>query len=510
MSKTVIVGPSCSGKSTYAWGQREDTDLVVDYDRIAQALGCAEAHGASGDILKASFEARMAAINVALASENPSWIIHSTPTAEHIEEYMDAGCVFVVLDPGLEECLERCENDERPEGTAERIREWYDDPPEFPDDAVVTVITPESENKMTEHRNMWGRIGAITNRADGAKATVYIFDEIGYWGTDAQSFSQRITDLEVDSLDVHINSPGGDAFAGVAIMNALRDHKANVHVIVDGIAASAASIIAMGGDTITMNLGSQMMIHDASTYAYGDAKYLRKQADALDTISNSLAEVYASRAGGTAEEWRTTMQEEQWYSATEAVDAGLADEVDTSTKAKPAAQDKIHNHLPAWGNGPTIPAEREQNGGTMPEMKALYARLGLTETATEDEVLEAFDAALTDVKAPVVPDGVTQIEDTVLDQLREDAAAGREAREQQIHARRAAKVDAAIKDGKIAPARRDHWLNAITADEDGITATLDSLASGLIPTEAKGTAIETEDGITDAEYLAVYPTQEEK
>ena len=355
----------------------------------------------------------------------------------------------------------------------------------------------------------WFKIGPILNKTDEpSSATVYVFDEIGYWGTNAQDFAQQISALDVDDLSVHINSPGGDAFAGVAIMNALRDHKATVHVVVDGMAASAASIIAMGGDKITMNLGSQMMIHDASAYAYGDAAELRKQAETLDGISNSIADVYAARAGGTAAEWRTTMQEEAWYSATEAVDAGLADEVDISTKAEPAPEDKIHNRFPTWGNGLSSPAERETNGGTMPEFEALYARLGLTETATEDEVIAAFDAALT--KTPEIAEGITMVEDTILDQLREDAAAGREARDQQIHDRRAAKIEAAISAGKIAPARREHWLKAITADEDGITATLDSLAPGLIPTEAKGTALETEDGITDAEYRAVYPTQEEK
>lgn len=355
-------------------------------------------------------------------------------------------------------------------------------------------------------KNDWFKIGLVLNRTDEpSSATVYVFDEIGYWGTNAQDFAQQISALDVDDLSVHINSPGGDAFAGVAIMNALRDHKANVHVIVDGIAASAASIIAMGGDKITMNLGSQMMIHDAVTYAYGDAAELRRQAETLDGISNSIADVYASRAGGTAEEWRTTMQEEAWYSATEAVDAGLADEVDISTKAEPAPEDKIHNLLPTWGNGLSSPAERETNGGTMPEFKALYARLGLTETATEEEVNNALDKLLGETEKPKIQVGVTMIEDSVLDQLRADAAAGREAREAQIDDRRQRTVENAIKAGKIAPSRRDHWLAAIEADEEGATATLNALAPGLIPVTALGTEIDEADGVEDAEYFAVYP-----
>lgn len=354
-------------------------------------------------------------------------------------------------------------------------------------------------------KNDWFKIGLVLNRTDEpSSATVYVFDEIGYWGTNAQDFAQQISALDVDDLSVHINSPGGDAFAGVAIMNALRDHKANVHVIVDGIAASAASIIAMGGDKITMNLGSQMMVHDASTYAYGDASELRRQAETLDGISNSIADVYAARAGGTAEEWRAIMREETWYSAAEAVEAGLADTIDTATKAQ-LANDNIVNRFPNW-EAANIPAEPETNGGTMAAIPQSWRdRLGLTETATEEEVNNALDKLLGETEKPKIQVGITMIEDSVLDQLRADAAAGREAREAQIDDRRQRTVENAIKAGKIAPSRRDHWLAAIEADEEGATATLNALAPGLIPVTALGTEIDEADGVEDAEYFAVYP-----
>lgn len=350
----------------------------------------------------------------------------------------------------------------------------------------------------------WGRIGPITNKADTTTADVYIFDEIGYWGTEAHSFARDISGLDVDTLTVHINSPGGDAFAGIAIMNALRDHKADVHVIVDGLAASAASIIAMAGDTITMNLGSQMMIHEASAYTRGNAAAHAKAVTMLDKISDSIAEVYAARTGGPVEEWRAIMREETWYSAAEAVEAGLADEIDIATKAQ-LANDNIVNSLLSW-EASTIPAEPEKNGGTMAAIPQSWRdRLGLTETATEKEVNNALDKLLGETEKPKIQVGVTMIEDSVLDQLRADAAAGREAREAQIDDRRQRAVENAIKAGKIAPSRRDHWLAAIEADEEGATATLNALAPGLIPVTALGTEIDEADGVEDAEYFAVYP-----
>jgi ClpP class serine protease len=96
---------------------------------------------------------------------------------------------------------------------------------------------------------------------------------------------------------------------------------------VDGLAASIASVIAMAGDRIVMAPNSQLMIHDGSGLCIGNAAEMRQMAELLDRQSNNIAEVYANRAGGTAEDWRALMEAETWYTAQEAVDAGLADEV---------------------------------------------------------------------------------------------------------------------------------------------------------------------------------------
>src|SRR5687767_234426 len=181
---------------------------------------------------------------------------------------------------------------------------------------------------MPEARRNWWEIKA----SGSSKATIRIYGDIGdsFWAesVSAKSFTDELEELgNLSHIDLHLNSPGGDAFDGVTIMNVLREHPAEVTVIVDGLAASAASIIAMAGDRVVMGRGSQLMVHDAASYGFGNATELRKAADVLDSISDSMASVYAERAGGTTADWREVMAEETWYGAEEAVEAGLADEV---------------------------------------------------------------------------------------------------------------------------------------------------------------------------------------
>lgn len=158
-------------------------------------------------------------------------------------------------------------------------------------------------------------------------AQVFIYDIIGEWGVTASDFAADLRDVESSTIELHISSPGGDVFDGLAILNSLRQHKATVNVIVDGIAASAASFIAMAGEKVSMAPQSVMMIHDASGLVIGNSRDMHEMADLLEKTSDNIAAVYAQRAGGDIEEWRTAMRAETWYSDQEAVAAGLADEV---------------------------------------------------------------------------------------------------------------------------------------------------------------------------------------
>jgi ATP-dependent protease ClpP protease subunit len=176
--------------------------------------------------------------------------------------------------------------------------------------------------KLRSGRTDWYRIEA---KADAA--TVWLFDEIGYFGVTAQDFVAELVQLDAKRITLHINSPGGDVFDGVAIHSSLRQHPAAVDVVVDGLAASAASFIAMAGDTITMARNAMLMIHDGLCVTIGNAADHAKTVDLLDKASDNMADIYAQRAGGTVPEWRARMREETWYTATEAQQAGLCDVV---------------------------------------------------------------------------------------------------------------------------------------------------------------------------------------
>lgn len=135
----------------------------------------------------------------------------------------------------------------------------------------------------------------------------------------------------VKNVTVHINSPGGDVIAGAEIYSALREHSLNgegsVTVIVTGIAASAASIIAMAGDRILMHPVAYMMIHNPWTVAMGDAKELRKAAKVLDVIAEGLVSTYQARTGKDKEELEKMLANETWMSAATCVEEGFADEI---------------------------------------------------------------------------------------------------------------------------------------------------------------------------------------
>lgn len=146
----------------------------------------------------------------------------------------------------------------------------------------------------------------------------------------ASGFRDALKQLgDIKELNLHINSPGGSVFQGIAIYNMLKESTAKVNVYVDGVAASIASVIAMAGDSIFMPSNSMMMIHNPYTYAVGNANELRKTADFLDKLTDASKQAYLDKAGNklTSDKIQQIMDDETWLSAQEAVDLGLADEV---------------------------------------------------------------------------------------------------------------------------------------------------------------------------------------
>lgn len=164
------------------------------------------------------------------------------------------------------------------------------------------------------------------------EAEVYVYDEIGeYWGEgiSAKDFVREINALKVDVIHLHINSPGGNVFDGSTMYNALRQHKGRVVVHVDGLAASAASLLAMSGDEIQISGNAFFMIHNPWTIAAGDAAAFRKAAGELDLLSEVYAKTYAGRTGrkSSYEEIVRLMDSETWMNADMALSLGFADSI---------------------------------------------------------------------------------------------------------------------------------------------------------------------------------------
>ncbi len=163
--------------------------------------------------------------------------------------------------------------------------------------------------------------------ANAETKRVYLYDEISWFGVTAADFVSELASLGGQDFELHVNSPGGDVFEGLAMLNSLRAYPGNVTAVVDGIAASAASFLIMGANEIVMQKNTELMIHDAWGLCIGNSADMRDTADRLDKVSDNIADIYSGRTGDPVTEWRDRMRAEVWYSANEAVEVGLATRV---------------------------------------------------------------------------------------------------------------------------------------------------------------------------------------
>lgn len=204
---------------------------------------------------------------------------------------------------------------------------------------MIERIAARNSSLANELRNMkldWYTIRNAAGddvEAESPAAEVFIYDEIGgSMGVNAMEFIDELNSITADSIVCRINSPGGLLIDGIAIGSALAQHPAHITTRVDGIAASAASIVALSGDVCEMMVGSQLMIHDVLCVCSGNAKEMRETAAWLEEQSQNVAQIYANKAGGETEEWRARMLAETWMFAEEAVELGLADSIYSRAK----------------------------------------------------------------------------------------------------------------------------------------------------------------------------------
>ncbi|ENB4264210.1 Clp protease ClpP [Bacillus cereus] len=170
----------------------------------------------------------------------------------------------------------------------------------------------------------------MENQENSKKVVAYMHGTVGagWWGDiNAKKTREMFDNIDADEIELHIHSGGGDAFEGIAICNYLRSHKAKVTAYVDGLAASAASLIAMGADKIIMPSNTTMMVHRASTYAYGNADSLEKQAKMLRDVDDALIQTYRNRFNGEFHELEALLDNETYMTAETAKSYGFVDEI---------------------------------------------------------------------------------------------------------------------------------------------------------------------------------------
>jgi len=193
----------------------------------------------------------------------------------------------------------------------------------------------------------------IQNKASGI-TDVYIFDEIGTYGVTAQAFINDIKDLKDTPINLRINSLGGDVFDGMAMYNVIKRREAKTTVYIEGIAASIATIIALGADEVVMAENSLFMIHNAWGGTMGEAKDMRKTAETLDKISSELTDIYRKKTGLSNDVLAEMMDAETWLNADEAYELGFVDTISDSIKVaakydvskfKNITQEEIQNKL---------------------------------------------------------------------------------------------------------------------------------------------------------------------
>jgi ATP-dependent Clp protease, protease subunit len=160
-----------------------------------------------------------------------------------------------------------------------------------------------------------------------------VYGEISeWWGVDSKSFAEQLQQINADEINVRINSYGGEVFTASAIYSMLKRHKATINVFVDGIAASAASVIAMAGDKITMPENAMIMIHNPLTGMVGNANELRETADLLDKVRDTLVATYKAKTGLDDATIVNLLDEETYLNAQEALEYGFIDDIENEVQ----------------------------------------------------------------------------------------------------------------------------------------------------------------------------------
>lgn len=282
-------------------------------------------------------------------------------------------------------------------------------------------------------------------------ACILLYGNIGnYDDIRSGDIVRELLEIEAsyDKIDIRINSMGGEVYAGIAIFNAIRSSKADITLYIDGIAASIASVIAASGKPVYMSRFARLMIHSVSGGCWGNKEDMRRCIDEIESLEETLSEIYAERSGKTKEEIKTSLFDgkEHWFTAEEALAAGLVNGVyDTEPVPADSTPQQVY--------------EIYQNRLNPDKMliDELKKRPSFANCAGDDEVLTQVGHLETE--AGRVAGLVTENTN-----LKNELKAYKDKEEAAAETARIALVDAAVKDGRIKEPQREIYLNLLKAD----------------------------------------------
>ena len=241
----------------------------------------------------------------------------------------------------------------------------------------------------------------IVDKAD--RAEIWIYEEIGEdWfssgGVTAKGFQKELSQIKANQIDLHVNSPGGEVFDGLTIHNLIKQHPAKVTTYVDGLAASIASVIALAGDKIIMAENALMMIHNPYGMTRGDATEMRRMADTLDKVSNSIVMTYTGKTGRSDEEIKTLMDAETWMTADEAREYGFIDEISEQMDMAACAKFMPVMAKAGFKNIPELKKEKKQL--TARDLEDALREKGCTEAMAKSILAQGFRGEQREVAPP--------------------------------------------------------------------------------------------------------------
>ena len=294
---------------------------------------------------------------------------------------------------------------------------------------------------------------------DGRSCTIYLYGDIGdCYDVRSGDIARELAEAEAncERIDVRINSNGGDVFSGIAIFNLLRNSRADIHIYIDGVAASMASVIALCGKPVEMSKYARLMLHSVSGGCYGNKKEMQRCISELESLEDTLSQMYSARLGLPKEEVKAMYfdNEDHWMTADEALSLGF---IDAIYDADPVPMDSTPEQIYTIFNNRL---EKPQNFNQM-NLDELKKRPCFKDCTTDDDAYKVIGNLETEAGK------VTGLEKENA-QLKEEVKAYKEKAEADAANERKAILDAAEEDGRIDAGTRPIYENMLKEHpEDG-------------------------------------------